>query len=98
MALLFAACGDEDGFAGTWRSVDEQGREARLEIVETDDCWKASQGDLIVLPWDANVFQREGARLVSFGDDRPEFEATIDLQGDVLTVYASNGTFVYERQ
>jgi len=98
LVLLAVACGDEDGFAGTWRSVDEHGREAHLEIVETDDYWKASQLDRDLLGWDANAFHLEGGRLVSFGDGRPQFEATIDLDGDILTVHAATDTFVYTRQ
>ena len=98
LVLLGAACGGADGFAGTWRCVDEHGREAHLEIVETDEYWKASQLDRDVLGWDANVFRLEGGRLVSFGDSRPQLAATIDLHGDTLTVHAATGTFVYARQ
>lgn len=98
LVLPAAACGGRDELAGTWRCVDEHGREAHLEIVETDDYWKASQLDRDLLGWDANVFRLEGGRLVSFGDGRPQFATTIDLDGDTLTVHAATGTFVYARQ
>jgi len=96
MAVL-VACGSS-GFEGTWVGVDGAAAGRRLEIVRVEDYWKASQLDIAVLPWDANTFKERGRRLVSFGDSRPSFKATIILDGDTLTVRGPDGTYHYKRQ
>jgi hypothetical protein len=50
-----------------------------------------------VLPWDANDFRARDGRLVSFGDSRPSFMATISLSDDTLTVRIPNAVYQYER-
>lgn len=94
---ILTSCSDT-GFAGTWKGVDEANQGAGLEIVQVEDHWKAKQLDQSVLPWDANLFLEKNGRLVSFGDSRPSFKATISLEGDVLTVEAPGRSYRYRRE
>ena len=93
MALV--SCGG--GFAGTWVGIDGAAKGTHLRVERVDDYWKASQPDIAVLPWDANVFRERDGRLVSFGDSRTSFKATIALDGDTLTVRAPGAVYHYAR-
>ena len=77
--------------------VDGAAKGSGLKVVRVDDYWKASQLEAAVLPWDANVFQERDGRLVSFGDSRPSFTATISRDGDTLTVRTPDGVYHYTR-
>jgi hypothetical protein len=96
MAVIIS-CGST-GFEGTWVGIDGAASGRHLKIVRVDDYWKASQLDIAVLPWDANQFKERGGLLVSFGDSRPSFKATISLDGDTLTVRGPDGIYHYKRQ
>jgi hypothetical protein len=93
--VVLISCGS--GFDGTWVGVDGAAKGTRLKVVRVDDYWKASQLDTAVLPWDANVFRERDGRLVSFGDSRPSFKATISLGGDTLTVRVPDAVYHYAR-
>jgi hypothetical protein len=93
--LALSSCGG--GFGGTWVGLDGAAKDHRLKIERVDDYWKASQLDIAVLPWDANVFHERDGRLVSFGDSRPSFKATITLDGDTLTVRGPHVVYHYAR-
>ena len=92
--IVLVSC--DGGFDGTWVGVDAA-KGSGLEVVRVDDYWKASQLDAAVLPWDANVFRERDGRLVSFGDSRPSFQATISRDGDTLSVGVPNGVYHYAR-
>ena len=94
-AAVLVSCGS--GFAGTWVGLDGAAKGHRLKIERVDDYWKASQLDIAVLPWDANVFHQRDGRLVSFGDSRPSFKAAITLDGDTLTVRGPHVVYHYAR-
>jgi hypothetical protein len=94
-AAVLVSCGS--GFAGTWVGVDGAAKGAHLKVVRVDDYWKVSQLDTAVLPWDANDFRERDGRLVSFGDPRPSFKATVTLDGDTLTVRTPNAVYHYAR-
>jgi len=94
-AAVLVSCGN--GFAGTWVGLDGAAKGHRLKIERVDDYWKASQLDIAVLPWDANVFHQRDGRLVSFGDSRPSFKAAITLDGDTLTVHGPHVVYHYAR-
>ena len=94
-AAVLVSCGS--GFAGTWVGVDGAAKGAHLKVARVDDYWKASQLDTAVLPWDVNDFRERDGRLVSFGDSRPSFEATITLDGDTLTVRVPSAVYRYAR-
>ena len=93
--VVFVSCGS--GFDGTWVGVDGAAQGTRLKVVRVDDYWKASQLDTAVLPWDANVFRERDGQLVSFGDSRPSFKATISRDGDTLTVRVPDAVYHYAR-
>jgi hypothetical protein len=93
--LVLISCGS--GFDGTWVGVDGAAKGSGLKVVRVDDYWRASQLDAAVLPWDANVFRERDGRLVSFGDSRPSFTATISRDGDTLTVRTPDGVYHYTR-
>jgi len=93
--VVLVSCGS--GFEGTWVGVDGAATGTRLKVERVEDYWKASQLDTAVLPWDANVFRERDGRLVSFGDSRPSFKATIGQDGDTLTVRVPNAVYHYAR-
>ena len=95
VAVVLSSCGS--GFAGTWVGLDGAAKGHRLRVERVDDYWKASQLDIAVLPWDANVFHERDGRLVSFGDSRPSFKAAITLDGDTLTVRGPHVVYHYAR-
>jgi hypothetical protein len=95
-SLILMSCSG-GGFAGTWEGVDDASQGAGLKIVQVEDHWKASQLDQPVLPWDANLFVEKGGSLVSFGNSRPSFKATISLDGDLLTVAVPGRSYHYAR-